>query len=341
MVADNGYFLGGPFISRIEERAIDDPFGALLSGQADVATGVGLRADTLAPFAADPAFGMISDVGSSTNALYWNLGKEGALADAKFRQSMLLAIDRQDLIDRLAAGRGRSGNPGFLSPNNPFYVPVAQYDFDVAAGNSLLDGAGYGKRAGGAIREDAKGNALSFELLIDSGQAPLAEILVAQVKRVGVELRPKEVTLGPQLFGNKLLGSYDIAVLPFPGPGPGGPNSDPDVLRLLFSSRVAASLQGATAYANPTFDELADQQQQAFDVAGRRSIVGRMQAILAQDLPVVPLYYPETDLIFRKQVLDTWYFTPGQFPSGRDNKQLFVTGQRSGTTIRSPIQGTH
>jgi hypothetical protein len=40
-------------------------------------------------------------------------------------------------------------------------------------------------------------------------------------------------------------------------------------------------------------------------------------------------------VLFRKQAVDQWYFTPGQFPSLQDNKQLFVTGQKSGSQIRS------
>ena len=59
-----------------------------------------------------------------------------------------------------------------------------------------------------------------------------------------------------------------------------------------------------------------------------------MQRILADDLPVFPLYYPEVGILFRKRVLDQWYFTPGQFPSVQDNKQLFITGTKTGTKIR-------
>ncbi|MDP9075335.1 MAG: ABC transporter substrate-binding protein [Actinomycetota bacterium] len=335
LVARNDYYLGPPFVKRIEQRAIDDQFSALLSGAADVATGVGVRTDTLAPFDSNSSFGKITDVGSSTNAMYWNLGKEGALADVRFRRAMLMAIDRQDLVTRIAAGRGRPGNPGFLSPNNPFFAPVPQYDFDVAGANSLLDAAGYRTPGGGGTRRDPKGIALSFEMIIDNAQAPLAEILVGQLKRIGVELRPKEVQIGPQLFGNKLTGSYDIAVLPFPGPGPGGPNADPDILRQLFSSKLSPSLLAATAYANPAFDDLADKQLVTFDDAGRKSMIAQMQMILAQDLAVVPLYYPETDRLYRKSVLDQWYFTPGQFPALLDNKQLFITGSKTGTTIRA------
>jgi peptide/nickel transport system substrate-binding protein len=296
-----------------------------------VARGLGLRPDTLAPFRGD-TFGMVTEQGSTASPLYWNLGKEGALADVRFRRACAMAIDRQDLVDRLAAGRGMPGNPGFLSPTNPFFAPVRQYNFDVAGANALLDGAGYRAGAGG-VRRDQRGNPLSFELLISNAEAPLSELLVGALRRIGVELRPKPVEVGPQLFGNKLIGAFDMAVLFFPGPGPGGPNADPDVLRLLFSSRVAPSLQAASAYANPEFDELAEKQRVTFDEGGRKDLVAQMQRLLADDLPILALYYPETATLFRKDLLDQWYATPGQFPTSQDNKQLFITGAKTGTAI--------
>ena len=330
--ARDDYFLGAPYVKRIEERAIEDPIAGLAAGDTDVARGLGLRADTLAPFQND-TFGMVSEQGSTTSPLYWNLGKEGPLADVRFRRACAMAIDRRDLVNRLAAGRGLPGNPGFLSPANPFFAPVAQYEFDVAGANALLDGAGYRLGAGG-VRRAPGGAALSFELLINNAEAPLSEILVASMRRIGVELRPKPVEIGPQLFGNKLIGAYDMAVLFFPGPGPGGPNADPDVLRLLFSSKVAPSLQAASFYANPAFDDLAAKQRVTFDETARQAMVAQMQKFLADDLPVLPLFYPETTQLFRKSVLDQWYFTPGQFPSLQDNKALFVTGQKTGNKIR-------
>ena len=332
-IARDDYFLGRPFVRRIEFNAIEDPIAPLLSGATDAARGAGLRADTLAPFQTGGTFGSITEEGSSTSVLYWNMGKEGALSDVRFRRACAMAIDRQDLVNRLAAGRGRPGNPGFLGPDNPFVTLVRQYPLDVAGANALLDGAGYRSVSGG-IRKAPNGSQLSFELIIDNADAPLAEILVPALRRIGVELRPREVELGPQLFGNKFVGAYDMVVLPFPGPGPGGPNADPDVLRLLFASTVGASLQAATNYANSSFDTLADQQRVTFDRAARMDLVARMQRMLADDLPVLALYYPETVILFRRQVLDQWYFTPGQFPSSYDNKQLFVTGLKTGTTIR-------
>jgi peptide/nickel transport system substrate-binding protein len=332
--ARNDFFLGRPFMQRVEYRAIDDALGALLSGNADIAYQVGLRPDILSRFVNNPTYGMVSNKGSSANVLYWNLGKEGPLADVRVRRAMVMAIDRQNLVDRIISGRGQPGSAGFLAPTNPFYSPVADIPFDVAGANALLDAAGYHRGSGG-LRQGPNGAALSYALLIDNARGDLAEVLVGDLKRVGVELRPNEVTIGPRLFGSKLTGNYDMAVLPFPGPGPGDPNADPDTLRLLFSSRVGPSLQGASPYANRTFDDLADQQQVTFDETQRKAIVGQMQTILAEDIPVYPLYYADTDAPFRKQVLDQWYFTPNDFPSWRNNKQLMVTGRKTGTTIRT------
>lgn len=334
--AREGFFLGPPYVKRIEERAVNDAFTGLLGGDTDYASDVGLRSDIVDRCKANPAFGEITNVGNSTQAMYWNLGKANALADVRVRRAMLMAIDRNDLVARVCNGRGVPGNPGFLAPTNPFYVAVPQYGFDVAGANAMLDAAGYRyPNSGTTVRQDPTGAPLSFGLLMDNAQAPLSEILVADLRRVGIELKSKLVTLGPQLFGNKLVGQYDVAVLQFPGPGPGGPNADPDILRLLFSSRLPASLQGASDYANLTFDALADQQLSTFDPAQRKSIVAQMQMILAQDIPMVPLYFVELDAFYRKPVLDQWYFTPGEFPATENNKQLFITGQTAGTAIRT------
>lgn len=333
--ARDDYFLGPPYIRRIEMRAIGDQFAALLSGASDAATGFGLRDDILRPFTGHQDYGMVTERGTwIAGALYWNLGTEGALADARFRRACAMAVDRRDLVGRLAAGRGLPGNPGFLSPENPYVAPVPQYGLDVAGANALLDSAGY-RRGSNGVRTDPARGPLSFELRIDSAEAPMTEILVADLARIGVEVRTKPVQLGPELFGNKLFGGYDMVVLPFPGPSAGGPNGDPDLLRHLFSSKVAPSLTAATSYVNPTFDALAEKQRGLFDEQQRRSVVAEMQRIVAEDLPILPLLYPDKTLIFRKGVLDQWYFTPGQYPTTTDNKQLFVTGTKAGTRIRA------
>lgn len=335
--ARDDYWLGTPFVKRIEMNAIDDQFGGLLSGGSDIARGFGVHDEVLAPFRAAPQqYGMVSSVGGFvTHQLYWNLGKGSPLADVRFRQACALAIDRRNLLTRLSSGRGSPGNPGFLGPENPFAVPVRQYEFDVAGANALLDSAGYRPGSGG-IRQTADGKPLSFELRYDNvAGVPLSEILIPALRRVGVELRGKPATLGPDLFGPKLFGGYEMAVLPYPGPAPGGPNADPDVLRVMFSSRQPGySLTAASGYLNPAFDDLADEQLVTFDGQRRRAVVAQMQGIIADDIPILPLFYPEYEWVFRRHTFDQWYFTPGEYPTLENNKQPFITGTKSGTTIR-------
>jgi len=338
--AREDYFLGPPYVKRIEMNAITDQFAALLAGNSDAAQGFGVRDDVLAPFKANGDYGMVTNSGDFVTAqLYWNLGKGGALGDVKFRQACALAIDRKELVTRLSAGKGQPGNPGFLSPANEFHTPVRQYDLDVAGANALLDSAGY-RPGGGGIRQGPDGKPLSFEFRFDSVEGvAMSEIVIPALKRIGVELRPKPATIGPDLFGPKLFavggGGYDMAALIYPGPSPGGPNSDPDILRVVFASPgQRLSLTAATSYNNPTFDALADKQLATFDEAERKTIVDQMQKIVADDIPVLPLFYPQTDLVFRKRVLDQWYFTPGQFPTTGHNKALFVTGSKTGDKIR-------
>ncbi|MDQ6874235.1 MAG: ABC transporter substrate-binding protein [Actinomycetota bacterium] len=333
--ANDSYFLGKPFAKRISFTDVDDEFSAVLSGALDAGGtfAAGVRSEVLAPFKRDKRFGLISQQGDSTTSLYWNLRRGGALANVAFRRACAMAIDRKDLVKRLAGGHGEPGNPGFLSPDNRFFAPVPQYDFDVAGAKSLLDSAGYREGAGGT-RTGPHGP-LKFDLLVSNQSVPLAELVVAALKAIGVTLTPKPVQGGPQLFGPKFSGQYEMALLGYPGPTAGGPNADPDLLRQVFSSHGPPSLTGATGYFNPAFEGLAQKQRMTFDDGERKGLVEKMQKIIADDLPILPLYYPETFLAYRKAVLDQWYFTPGQYPTSDYNKQLLITGLKTGSKIRA------
>ncbi len=330
--ARDDYFLGAPFVRRIQFNEVGDEFAALLAGAIDAGGGSGIRSDTLAPFRRDEKFAITSEKSAISYSLYWNLSKGGPLADVRFRQACAKAINRQDLVERLAGGNGSPGNPGFLGRGNPMFAEVEQYAFDVEGAKKLLDEAGYSQV--GAFRRDAEGKPLRFELLVANEETPLAELIKAALVPIGVEIAIKPVQIGPALFGAKLFGGYEMALLPYPGPSAGSVNADPDFLRRVFSSKAGGSLTSATGYANATFDDLAEKQRTTFDEGARKDLVVQMQRILATDLPVLALYYPETFMVFRKEVLDQWYFTPGGFPTLTDNKQLFITGVKEGSTIR-------
>lgn len=330
--ANDEFFLGTPFVERIEFSEAGDQFSALLAGEVDSATGQGLRDDILAPFDGDD-FEVLTTKGASASVLYFNIAKEGALADVRFRRACALAIDRQDLVERLAGGNAQPGNAGFLGSENPFVVDVEQHEHDVAAANALLDDAGF-RPVDGGTRSAADGTPLSFDLLVSDGEVALAELVQAALAEIGVETSIVPAEPGPALFGSKFAGNFELALLGFPGPSTGSLNGDPDLLRRVFSSEVPTSLTSAAGYVNSDFDDLANRQRAAFDEEERMTIVAEMQEIIARDVPVLALYSPDTVFVYRPAVLDEWYLTPGRSPVEIDNKQLFVTGREIGTEIR-------
>jgi peptide/nickel transport system substrate-binding protein len=337
-VANDDYFLGAPYIRRIELRPVEDEFSALRAGEIDVAASdvSGVGPDALAPFRSDAAYGVIGDTGTFTFPLIWNIGRGGALADLRFRRACTLAIDRNAIVTRLLGGNGAAGNPGWLPPSHRYHTAVAQYPFDLAAANRLLDGAGYGRTSAG-LRSDERGRPLRFALLTgNSPIPPVLDLVIQGLKKIGVELKAQAVDL-PSMFGRLQSEQDDVALSLYPGPGGSSLASDPDTLRAFFSSRVKDRLQGAQGWKDPEFDRLAARQLVTADIAARKAIIARMQTIVARDLPVLPLYYPTLFTVYRREVFDRWYVTPGGFAGGLEgvhNKQVLVTGSKTGTTIR-------
>ena len=339
--ARDGYFLGRPFVGRIDGRIemipVGDPLAALQAGDIDAGGNLtlgGTRPDVLEPFRSDPAFGTVDQPADMAYPLYFNLAKGGALADPRFRHACARAINRRDIVERLTGGNGQPGNPGFLPPGHPYHVDVEQYSHNLDAANSLLEAAGYRRSGSDRMRTGPDGGPLSFQLLTGSPLTPAAQLVAGDLGRVGVQVTPRAVPLGPQLFGPKLMGQFDLALLPYPGPGGTPPISDPDQLRMVYSSTLPPTPTGAAGYVNGEFDQLAQRQLVTFDDAQRRGLVAEMQRIVAEDLPLLPLYYSTSYYIFRRGGFDQWYYTPGGFPVDVVNKQAFITGRKTGLDIR-------
>ncbi|MDP8930541.1 MAG: ABC transporter substrate-binding protein [Actinomycetota bacterium] len=336
--AYDDYFLGTPFVARIENRPVGDELTALRAGELDQAGSSGVRPDALAPFRDDPSFEILeAPTGVSTLSLYWNLSRGGALADVRFRRACALAIDRNDMVTRLFGGNGVRGNPGWIPPGNPFHVEVEQYAFDPAAANRLLDEAGFTRPGPAGARRGPNGQPLRFELLVAGRPPPAVELVVRALGAVGVELMPQ--ALDTPTFNQRVIaGNTEMSLI-----GSGGMNSDlaPDYLRLVYSSQTKLT-QHAQGYRNPEVDRLTQEQLQTLDESKRKEIVARIQHLVASDLPLLPLFYPDSFTVYRKEAFDQWYYTPGGVAGvipTVNNRQVLVTGRQAGLEIRPFTRG--
>lgn len=325
--AFDDYHLGEPVVERIEYAEVDDELTALRAGEVAVGGGGGLRPDALAPFEDDDAFEVLqAPIGAGTTSLYWNLAAGGALADVDFRRATAMAIDREDFVERLFGGNAVPGNPAWLPPTHPHYADVEQYEYDPDAANELLDEAGYEMGDDGVRIDPQSGEPLSFELLTRSPPPPEADLLVEAFEAVGVELEPASVDT--PTFNERVIDEeVELSLI-----GAGGLNSDPNYLREVYHSQTERT-QHAQGYENPELDDLLDEQLVTLDEDRRAELIEEAQHLIAEDLPFLPLFYPDSYTIYDREVFDAWYYTPGgvavRVPNVQ-NRHVFVAGQESG-----------
>ena len=337
-VAKDRYFLGPPAVRRIEmvPAVNDDPLTALRIGALDGASSIaeGVRNEVLAPFRDDPAYGLISREAGFGFPLFFNMTRGGALADLRFRRACLHAIDRIGIVERLLTGNGQVGSAGWLPPSHPYYdAGVRAYPFDRVEAERLLDEGGYRRAGQAGLRTNPDGGRLRLTLQTpDSVPLNLIEAIADGLEAVGVDIDLQRTDL-VRLFGAKLQRSYDLVVSSYPGPSGVGLDADPDLLRGVYHSKPASPTHSATGYANPEVDRLIDDQAATLDVERRKQLVGQVQRLVADDLPVAMLYYSKFFFAYRKSAFDQWYYTPGGFGPGIPdvyNKHAYITGRREG-----------
>ncbi|HWH34653.1 MAG TPA: ABC transporter substrate-binding protein [Acidimicrobiales bacterium] len=348
-VARDDYFLGAPYVRRIEMVPADNPLTALAVGELDAAgaSEAGERDEVLEPFRSNDQFGVVSSDAGFGFPLFFNLRRGGALADLRFRRACIHALNRTDMVTRLLTGNGQVGSAGFLPPTHEFYNPdVAQYPYDPAEAERLLDEGGYRRSGPGGARTNPDGTPLRLTLnLPDVIPTALAELTAANLRDVGIGI-DLEVIDVIRLFGLKLNDNFDLAITTFPGPSGIGPNGDPEILRGVYHSLPAGQdptpvtgnqLHKAAGYANAEVDRLLAEQRAAYDIEERKRLVGEIQQIVAEEVPTIMLYTTTLFFAYRKRAFDQWYYTPGGFGPGLPdvyNKHPYITGRQTGLAIR-------
>jgi peptide/nickel transport system substrate-binding protein len=331
--ANESYFLGVPYVRRLEFVPAPNQLLALGQGGVDLASPgseEGYPADALAPYQNNPRYGTIIAPGEWNRALHFNLSKGFPYSDKKFRQAVAYTVDRQDLVKRILLGQGAPGSMGDLAPSNLYTATgLPTYERDLAKAKALLDEIGMRDTNGDGLRELPDGTPFTSELQTSSGFSPkTADAVKEYMREVGIDVSIKSLD-ATAADASAAAGTYEMALV-----GYGGMGGDPDSLRTRLASTVRSqSFSRIRGYANPAFDQLAGKQLEAVDDNERKAIIQEMQRIVAEDVPLISLYIPNRVQIFNKALFDAWYFTPGGVFGGYPgvlNKHVFVTGKQSG-----------
>ncbi len=310
-----------PYFKRIVVRTVENTAALeanLLSGGIDTIAGeLGLTMDQALAFEQRHGgrFRIIYKPGLSYEHIDLNLDNP-ALGDRRLRQALLYALDRQAITQQLFAGRQPVAHT-FVSPLDRIADEKARhYAHDPQRAAALFDEAGWKKGADG-MRRNASGAALQLELMTTAGNRTrelVEQVLQSQWRAAGIDIRirnePARVFFGDTVRQRKFQAMALFAWV----------SSPESVPRTTLQSQSIPTPennyagQNYAGFRNAEVDSLIDRIELELDKAARQKLWGRLQAIYAEELPALPLFFRADPFILPKW-LEGVEPTGHQYPS--------------------------
>jgi len=230
-----------------------------------------------------------------TTYLAFNL-RDKHLRDRRVRLAIAHALDRRRIVRAKLRGRALVAT-SILTPHhwahNEALEPIP---FDLAEARRLLDAAGLRRPAGGGPRLR-----LTYKTSSNRFRLALARVLARQLGRVGIRVQVRSYEWGV-FFADLKKGSFQLATLQMTE------LAEPDYHYYFFHSSKRTSAASPNAggnrfgYADAEVDRLLERGRAELDRSRRRRIYRHVQARLAQDLPILPLWHEDNLVVMRSDV---------------------------------------
>jgi peptide/nickel transport system substrate-binding protein len=310
VVANDRYVLGRPKLDEIEVRFITDTNAILvnvLSGVVDVTLGRtvsleqaleaqqrGAARPDIAPFNMQRIWPQFIDP------------RPVIIGDVRFRQAMLYALNRQELVDTLEAG-WTTVPASILPPNETQYrtaeAGVRQYPYDLQRATQMIETLGFTRSADGSF-VDSSGEKLTVEIRNTAGDDNQTKVLFSVKnywERAGVIVEPYQISEAQnQDRGYKAT-----------RPGfqfSGGPNGI-DALATLVSWEAPLPETrfvgiNTARYVSPEYDALYNRFVTTIPQGERTQVLAQILQHITTNLPILPLYYRTEARLIGNRVLN-------------------------------------
>ncbi len=293
VVANPDYFKGKVHIARIVYRIIPSQATIFLELKAK---GVDLASLTALQYKRQtqyPAFEKAYNKFRYSRGSYTYFGfnlKDKRFADRRVRLAFAHAINRLELLEGVAQGLGRPASGPFRPgtwADNPKVKPMA---FDPKRAVTLLAEAGWKTRnSDGLLVKD--GQPFTFELLTNQGndeRKKVAEIIQASLREIGVGVEIRILEWAALLKEHIKKRQFDAIVLGW------GTGADPDQFVVWHSSQSGPDDLNHISYANAEVDALLEAGRSSCVQADRARFYQRLHEVLAEDQPLVFLYWQDS-----------------------------------------------
>lgn len=287
---------GRPYLSGVTWTVVPDANTRVLQvegGQSDI--GEFPPWSAVNSLRSNPAVAVDTFPSSRTDYLAFNV-RAKPFDDAHVRRAVAYALDRKAMVKVVLFGNGQVAN-ALLTP------ALWGYDADLEATPFDLTQA----RAEMAQSTVKSGFATTLTIAPgDPAQVALSQLVQAALKPLGIA-----VTIRNDASENAdvAAGHYDMTfqydttdII------------DPDEL-INFSVNSKGGQQALyTGYANPKVDSLILQAERVFSQSQRKALYAQIQSIVANDAPLIPLYYSPYVYVRSKKVQGFSVYTIGYYP---------------------------
>ena len=297
------YWAGAPSIARVRFEVVPDNLSAALEmkkGSADVESNF-ITLDMVHSLQGLPNLKIEAAPGARVDYATFNVN-DPALRDPRVRQAIACAIDRPALV--AALWRGQAVLADSLLPPGHWAraAELPQYPHDVARAIQLLDAAG--------LKPDKNGVRLRFTLKTSTDETTRleAQVIQQQLRAAGIELQVRSAEFAT-FYSDISKGAFQMYMLRWIGS-----NEDPDIFRYTAATS-AFPPHGANRgrYSNARVDALLAAANAETAQEKRQAEYVEVQRILATELPTIPLWYPNNEVVHSTRLTNVKVDAGGSF----------------------------
>lgn len=290
LYANKGYFEGKPKIDEILYKFLPDPntsFLFLKQNRLDLGGLTPLQIDRQINEEFKKNYKIVEKQSFGYSYVGFNLRNE-KFKDKRIRQALAYAIDKQELVDILFFGHGKVCNGPFLPGTFAYNENVKETKQDLKKAKALLKELGYDKN-----------NPFTFEVVTNTGndtRINAAQILQYQLAKAGVKMKIRvmewqaflNTIVHPRNFEAVILG-WGLALMP-------------DAYPLWHSDSDKLGRFNFVGYRNKEVDRLIEKGSVTINREELGKIYKRLFKIIADDLPYLFLYIPNSITVVNDKI---------------------------------------
>ncbi len=213
-----------------------------------------------------------------------------ALMNPSVRKAIALAMNKQELVDKVLGGHGEPADSFILPVFSQWYMPapdeLVYRPQEMEKAKALMDQAGYKDTDGDGIREMPDGTPLEFDLLVlanNESSNGAGKYVKEWLTELGWKVNLKALG-GGKITSLWYDSDYDGYIWYWTG------DPDPDFMLSIFTSGQCL-VWSDTCWSTPEYDKLYEKQRKETDPVARGELVDQMQQIYYEEVPEIMLFY--------------------------------------------------